>query len=241
MITLKEIRENPMVQSLIKATDRSLDVMNYTEHGERHASYVSAVTGKILRELGYDDRTVELGLIAGYLHDIGNSINRKYHGITGATLAYSILKDMGMPNEEITLIIGAIGNHEEEIGTPVNPVSAALIIADKSDAHKTRVHKGKFDPDDIHDRVNYSIIKNKIEIDSENKQILSKIYMDGLSSVMEYFQIYLSRIVISEKAAKFLGTSFRLYINDVLINTFAYESEEQFEERLEEIKKDNQI
>lgn len=223
MITLKEVRENPLVQSLIKATDNCLSVMKYTEHGERHAGYVSSVTGKILKELGYDDRTIELGYIAGYLHDIGNSVNRKYHGITGANLAYSILKDMGMPNEEVITIIGAIGNHEEEIGVPVNPVSAALIIADKSDAHRTRVHKGKFNKDDIHDRVNYAIKKNIIEVDNKNKLISSKIYMNDSSSVMEYFEIYLSRIVISEKAANFLGTQFRLYINDVLINNLTLE------------------
>lgn len=218
MVTLKQIKSDEMVKALVKATDRSLDVMNYTEHGERHAGYVSRITGMILSKLGYDERMVELGYIAGYLHDIGNCINRKFHGITGANLAFEILNRMEMPPEEIAIIIGAIGNHEEEIGVPINPVSAALIIADKSDAHKTRVHKGNFNPNDIHDRVNYSIRKNVVEVDAENKLILSKIYMDDMSSVMEYFEIYLSRIVISEKAARFLGTSFRLYINDVLIN-----------------------
>jgi len=218
MVTLKQIKNDEMVKALVKATDRSLDVMNYTEHGERHAGYVSRITGMILSKLGYDERTVELGYIAGYLHDIGNCINRKFHGITGANLAFDILNRMKMPAEEVAIIIGAIGNHEEEIGVPINPVSAALIIADKSDAHKTRVHKGNFNPNDIHDRVNYSIKKNVVEVDAENKLILSKIYMDNMSSVMEYFEIYLSRIVISEKAARFLGTSFRLYINDVLIN-----------------------
>ncbi len=218
MVTLKQIKNDEMVKALVKATDRSLDVMNYTEHGERHAGYVSRITGMILSKLGYDERTVELGYIAGYLHDIGNCINRKFHGITGANLAFDILNRMKMPPDEVAIIIGAIGNHEEEIGVPINPVSAALIIADKSDAHKTRVHKGNFNPNDIHDRVNYSIKKNVVEVDAENKLILSKIYMDNMSSVMEYFEIYLSRIVISEKAARFLGTSFRLYINDVLIN-----------------------
>ena len=218
MVTLKQIKNDEMVKALVKATDRSLDVMNYTEHGERHAGYVSRITGMILSKLGYDERTVELGYIAGYLHDIGNCINRKFHGITGANLAFDILNRMKMPPDEVAIIIGAIGNHEEEIGVPINPVSAALIIADKSDAHKTRVHKGNFNPNDIHDRVNYSIKKNVVEVDAENKLILSKIYMDNMSSVMEYFEIYLSRIVISEQAARFLGTSFRLYINDVLIN-----------------------
>ena len=218
MVTLKQIKNDEMVKALVKATDRSLDVMNYTEHGERHAGYVSRITGMILSKLGYDERTVELGYIAGYLHDIGNCINRKFHGITGANLAFDILNRMKMPPDEVAIIIGAIGNHEEEIGVPINPVSAALIIADKSDAHKTSVHKGNFNPNDIHDRVNYSIKKNVVEVDAEKKLILSKIYMDNMSSVMEYFEIYLSRIVISEKAARFLGTSFRLYINDVLIN-----------------------
>lgn len=218
MVTLKEVKQNSTVNALIRATDKCLEVMNYTEHGERHANYVSSITGKILKELGYTDRTIELGLIAGYLHDIGNSINRKFHGITGANLAFNVLSKMNMDDEEIALIIGAIGNHEEEIGVPVNPISAALIIADKSDAHRTRVHKTSFDNNDIHDRVNYAIKKNVVEVDAEKKLISSFIYMEDTSSVMEYFEIYLSRIVISEKAAKFLGTTFRLYINDVLIN-----------------------
>ena len=219
MITLETVKKNEMVNSLINATDRCLDVMNYTEHGKRHAGYVSNVTGKILKELGYSERTAELGYIAGYLHDIGNCVNRKYHGITGANLAFNILSSMGMQSDEICIVIGAIGNHEEEIGVPVNPVSAALIIADKSDAHRTRVHKSSFDPNDIHDRVNYSIKKNIVEVDAEKKLISSLIYMNNTSSVMEYFEIYLSRISISEKAAQFLGTNFRLYINDVLINS----------------------
>jgi len=135
MVTLKQIKNDEMVKALVKATDRSLDVMNYTEHGERHAGYVSRITGMILSKLGYDERTVELGYIAGYLHDIGNCINRKFHGITGANLAFDILNRMKMPAEEVAIIIGAIGNHEEEIGVPINPVSAALIIAEIGRAH----------------------------------------------------------------------------------------------------------
>ena len=128
MITLKEIKNNPMVKSLIKATDHSLDVLNYTEHGERHASYVSTVTGKILRELGYDDRTVELGLIAGYLHDIGNSVNRKYHGITGANLAFNILRDMNMDAEEIAPIIVAISSASMFISLRILKARLAPVI-----------------------------------------------------------------------------------------------------------------
>ncbi len=168
--------------------------------------------------LGFPQRTVELGAIAGWIHDIGNAINRKHHGLTGSLLAYDILVRMGMDAGEVALIISAIGNHEEETGTPVNEVAAALILADKSDAHRSRVRRETADRKDIHDRVNLSIKKNYLAIDKNKKTIRLVIQMDNTSATMEYLQIYLSRMVLSEKAAAFLGYWFELVINGNVIN-----------------------
>jgi len=221
MITMADVRANERFSALINAANDCLSVLGYTEHGLRHVAYVSKTSGNILRKLGYDERTVELAEIAGWVHDIGNSINRHRHGHSGALLAFHILSDMGMSPEEIAIVISAIGSHEEETGTPVNPVSAALILADKSDAHRTRVRKGHYNPDDIHDRVNYSIKKNFVVVDRAHRLIKLVLYMDGLSSPMEYFQIYMSRMVMSERAAALLGCTFQLVINDVIINNHA--------------------
>ena len=212
------IRNNAEVKSLIAAANDNLAALRYTEHGFRHMGFVSHNTKKILTELNYDEHTRELGQIAGYLHDIGNAICRKHHGLTGATLVYSLLQKIGMNQRDIEIIVAAIGNHEEEYGKPVNPVSAALIIADKSDAHRTRVHMKVFDKDDIHDRVNYAIKKNRVTVNCERKEIASRFYMNKTASVMDFFRTYFSRIDMSEKAAEFLGCSYKLYINDVLIN-----------------------
>ena len=152
------------------------------------------------------------------MHDIGNAVNRKNHGLTGATLAFQLLDNMGMDMREIAVVIGAIGNHEEETGVPVGAVSAALIIADKSDAHRSRVRKDSYDSNDIHDRVNMSIKKNSLIVDRQKHVIRLVISMDQTSALIEYLQIYLSRIALSEKAAAFLGCSFELVINGATIN-----------------------
>ena len=212
------IKANTEFRRLIDTANANLEVMGYTEHGLRHVGYVSKTTANILTALGYDARTVELGAIAGWIHDIGNAINRKHHGLTGATLAYNALSRMHMDVGEIAVIIGAIGNHEEETGLPVNAVSAALIIADKSDAHRSRVRKKTFDITDIHDRVNMAIKKNYVVVDKEKGKIRLVIYMDASSSTMDYMQIYLTRILLCEKAAEFLGCVFELVINDAVIN-----------------------
>ncbi|GHV02939.1 phosphohydrolase [Clostridia bacterium] len=218
-VTLQDVKSNPRIKSLINGANRYLEVKGYTEHGLRHVGYVSNTTRNILEELGYDERTCELGAIAGWMHDIGNSVNRLYHGMTGATLAFDILDRMKMDPDEISLIMLAIGNHEEDYGLPVNPVSAALILADKSDAHRTRVRRGEFDPDDIHDRVNYAIKKNFVVVDKARKAIKLVLFMDHSSSLMEYFQIYMPRMVLSEQAATFLGCTYELVINDLVINS----------------------
>ncbi|MCL2796432.1 MAG: HD domain-containing protein [Firmicutes bacterium] len=218
-VTLEQVKANPEFRALIEAANKNLEVMGYTEHGLRHVGFASKTTSNILRELGFDARTVELGAIAGFIHDIGNSVNRKNHGQTGAVLAYAILRRMKMRAEEIATVIGAIGNHEEETGIPVNPVSAALIIADKSDAHRSRVRKKNLSIADVHSRVNISIKRNYITVDHEKKVIRLFIYMDtAMSAPMEYLQIYLSRMVLCEQAAGFLQCSFELIINKVVIN-----------------------
>lgn len=219
MITLDEIKKNEELRALINNSCAVLNSMNYTEHGIRHAKYVSKVASMILTKLGFDEKTIELGKIAGYLHDVGNVINRKNHGKTSGILLYPILKELGMEINDVCTICAAVGNHEESIGYVVNTVCAALIIADKSDAHRTRVRKYNYNLNDIHDRVNYAILKNIVEVDEVNKIIKSKFYMNDSSSVMEYFEIYINRIMFSEKAASYLGCDFHIYINDVLINS----------------------
>lgn len=218
-VTFEDVQNDPQIQALIRGASHVLNVMNYTEHGLRHVGYVARTAHMILTKLGYDAKTAELARIAGYIHDVGNMINRKNHGITAATLVYPMLRDMGMPLDDVCEICSAVGNHEEEIGWVVNPIAAALIIADKSDAHRTRVKRLNQHFDDIHDIVNYSIRKNIVLVDSERKIISVKFYMDNSSSVMDYLRIFLPRMIMCEKAAKFLGCSFRLYINDIIINT----------------------
>lgn len=218
IVTLEDIKNNDEFKTLIETANNNLEVMGYTEHGLRHVGYVSKTTANILRELGYDARTVELGAIAGWIHDIGNAVNRKNHGHTGAIIAFDVLSRMEMDVAEIAPIIGAIGNHEEETGLPVNAISAALIIADKSDAHRSRVRKKNCDISDIHDRVNLAIKKNYIAIDTDKKKIRLVIFMGSTSATMEYLQIYLTRVVLCEKAASFLGCTFELVINNSIIN-----------------------
>ena len=234
MVTFEDVKNNSEIQALIKGASHVLNVMNYTEHGLRHVGYVSRTAHMILKQLGFDDKTAELAKIAGYIHDVGNMINRKNHGITAATLVYPILRDMGMPLDDVCEICSAVGNHEEEIGWVVNPIAAALIIADKSDAHRTRVKRINQHFDDIHDRVNYSIRKNIVLVDSETKIISIKFYMDNSSSVMDYLKIFLPRMVMCEKAANFLGCAFRLYINDIIINTVRQMTTSQIDDAEEE-------
>ena len=213
------VKKNQEISELIAASGRSLEAMRYNEHGFRHALYVGNTTERILKKLGYSIEVCELGFIAGYMHDTGNSINRVNHGHMSAMFAYDILKSLGMPFRDINTVTAAIGNHEEQTGVPINEVGAALIIADKSDAHKTRVSR-PYNAMEIHSRVNLAIKKNVVDVLPDKRTISSKIYMaSSISSVMEYFEIYLSRITMSEKAAKLLGCVFKLYINNVLINS----------------------
>ena len=217
-MTLQEIKQNESIRALVHAGNKYLEAMGYTDHGPRHVGYVSDTASRVLRCLGYDDHMVELAAIAGWVHDVGNAINRHNHGANGAILLYPVLREMGMPIADVVAIITAVGNHEEHNGFISSPISAALAIGDKSDAHKSRVRNGKPDPTDIHDRVNFAIQENKVTIDCENKVICQSLLMDDTSSVMEYLTIYLERIQMCEAAAEFLGQRFALYINGSQVN-----------------------
>ncbi len=214
MLTLKDIRSNRNIEAMIGKANEYLRARGYTEHGMRHVTYVSHKTQQILRDLEFDDRTVELGAIAGFLHDIGNMHNRKHHGITGANIVFAELRQMGMDIEEVTTITTAIANHEEELGEPISPLTAALILADKSDAHRTRVHRQHEGPANIHDRVNLAIEDSDLYVERERGTITLDIDFDQrLCQIMDYFEIYLKRMEMCKQAAAVLGTRFRLVIN----------------------------
>ncbi|MBQ6474695.1 MAG: HD domain-containing protein [Clostridia bacterium] len=218
MLTLSDIRNDLEITQLINAANNVLKEMGYTDHGPRHTGYVCKTTQDILSALGYDERTVELGAIAGWIHDIGNAINRDNHGVTGAQMVYFLLTARKMDYEEVCRICSAIGNHEEQNGTVVSELSAALILADKSDAHRSRVRRGKYDPSDIHDRVNYAIQKSRLRVDAQERLILFEVTMDNTSSILEFLKIYLSRMNMCEHAAAYLGCRFSLMINGMPIN-----------------------
>ena len=218
MITLEEIKKNESIRALVKAGNRYLEALGYTDHGPRHLSYVSRIASYILKALGYSEREIELAAIAGWVHDVGNSINRHDHGPNGAIMLFPILKDAGMAMADVVEIITAVGNHEEQSGTVSSALSAALIIADKSDAHKSRVRNGRPDPTDVHDRVNFSIQQNDVTVDRKTRLIRQSLTMDNSSSVLEYLSIYMPRIIMCEKAAAFLGQSFQLVINGHAVN-----------------------
>ena len=187
----------------------------YTEHSYRHISIVSKRAGDILKQLGYPERTVELAKIAGYLHDIGNVVNRVDHAHSGAILSYNILKEMGMPLDECTQIMMAIGNHDENTGTAISEISAALILADKSDVHRDRVINKNISTFDIHDRVNYAVTNAELKLDVENRKILLDLNIDNnICPVLDYFEIFIARTMMSKYAAKFLKIWFELKIND---------------------------
>lgn len=215
MITLKDVKSNPEVKALIKAAQRQLDAIGYTEHSDRHISIVSSRCGEILEKLGYDERTVELGKIAGYLHDIGNSINRIDHAHSGAILSNQILKEMGMPVEDRTEILIAIGNHDENTGTAVSDISAALILADKSDVHRSRVRNQNMSTFNIHDRVNFAVMNADLRVNEVERKVILDLTIDtNICPVLDYFQIFMDRTMMSKYAAKFLNIWFELIIND---------------------------
>ncbi|KAA0239493.1 MAG: HD domain-containing protein [Armatimonadetes bacterium] len=217
-VTLGDVKKSPRVRALIDGANEVMKAMGYTEHGHRHAGIVSSITRYLLEQLGAPPREVELGQIAAYLHDIGNVINRESHPISGANLAYPILSDLGMPEEELAPILGAIGNHEELHGTPINTISAALIVADKSDVHYSRVQNPILESFDIHDRVNYAVQKSRTVMDLAAQKIELTLEIDtSYASVMEYFEIFLSRMVMCRKACDTFGYQFVLSVNGTIL------------------------
>jgi hypothetical protein len=213
-ITLNDVRNNPKAKRLIDGANEVLRAMGYTEHGHRHVSIVSSITRYIMENLALPAREVELGQIAGYLHDIGNVINRVDHPISGANIAFTLLNEMGMEANEIAPILGAIGNHEELVGTPISAMSAALIIGDKSDVHRSRVQNPIMETFDIHDRVNYAVTKSRVEMENEAKTVTLTLEIDtSFATVMEYFEIFLSRMVMCRKSADVFGYKFSLDVN----------------------------
>ena len=214
LVTPEMVAENPRVKVFVRKADEALAEIGYTEHGERHVTLVSNIAYNVLKRLGYPEREAELAKIAGLLHDIGNAVNRDHHAQTGAVMAMQILTSMGMSDLELVRVMGAIGNHHENDGDPVSPVAAAVILADKSDVHRTRVRNPDMIKFDIHDRVNYAVTKSFLNVDEGAKSIVLELTVDNaISQVMEYFEIFMTRMLASRKAAKFLGTSFGLMVN----------------------------
>lgn len=214
-MTYEEITKNSSIRTYIEEADRSLLALGYTEHSFAHVTTVATRVEYILKTLGADERSIELGKIAGYLHDIGNLVNRVDHSQSGAIMAFRLLDKMGFDPKEIALITTAIGNHDEGTGVPVNSIAAALIIADKSDVRRTRVRNRDMSTFDIHDRVNYSVTKTDLSIDPEKKEILLKLSINTeICPITDYFEIFLGRMLLCRKAAEKLGLCFRLTINN---------------------------
>ena len=212
-ITFEDVKNNKVVQTYIKKADESLSALGYTEHSFPHVSRVAFVARDILLTLGYDEREAELAQIAGYLHDIGNVINRVDHAQSGAVMAFRILDHMGADPEDIATIITAIGNHDESTAFPVNPIAAALIIADKTDVRDSRVRNQDISTFDIHDRVNYAVKRSEVRI-AKGSHIELEISIDNnMCTVMDYFEIFLHRMMLCRKAAEKLGLEFWLIIN----------------------------
>lgn len=217
-ITLKKVKANTKVQALIRGANEVMRAMGYTEHGLRHVEVVSGITRSLMKGLGMPRREVELGTIAAYLHDIGNVVNRTDHPMIGATIAYQILDQMGMATEEIAPILGAIGNHEESAGQAVSVMSACLIVADKSDVHRSRVQNPIMETFDIHDRVNYAVTESRANIVPETKTVTLNLTIDTeFASLMEYFEIFLSRMVMCRRATAYFGYRFSLDINGTVL------------------------
>ncbi len=213
-MTYEQIRKDHAVNTYIAQADASMKALGFTEHSFAHVTRVAQIAGRILEALEYPGRTVELAKIAGYLHDIGNVVNRVDHSQSGAVMAFRILDRMEFPPEEIAAIVTAIGNHDEGTGVPVNAVAAALIIGDKSDVRRSRVRDRADIAADIHDRVNYSVTSSDLKMDVEEKTITLDLTVDTeVSSVMEYFEIFMKRMLMCRKAAEELGLIFQLNIN----------------------------
>lgn len=214
LITLRDIRRDPRIRTYITKANDQMAAIGYTEHGHRHSGIVSTIARSILTALGHKERSAELAAIAGYLHDIGCVVNRQGHVEAGALISFQILTSMNMAPEEIADIVGAIGNHEEPFGLPISPIAAAVIIADKSDVHYTRVQNPDPTLYDIHDKVNGAVRKSFLRVDPENKRVRLELEIDTeAASIMEYFEIFTVRMALCRKSAETLGCVFRMSIN----------------------------
>jgi len=214
VVSFEDVKNNTDVQTYIIKADESLCAIGYTEHSFAHVMKVASTAGDILRKLDYPERDVELAMIAGYMHDIGNLINRVDHSQSGAVMSFRILDKMGMPAEEIATVVTAVGNHDEGTGIAVNAVAAALIIADKTDVRRSRVRMGDGITFDIHDRVNYSVTESELLVDTDKRELTLKLTIDSkYCSVAEYFEIFLERMLMCRRAAEKLALRFGLSIN----------------------------
>ena len=214
-MTFENIKKDEAIRVYIRQADAALGTLGYTEHSFAHVGRVAETAGDILQTLGFPERMIELARIAGYLHDIGNLVNRVDHSQSGALMAFRILDHKGFPPEEIAMIVSAIGNHDEGTGVPVNTVAAAMILADKADVRRSRVRNTDISKFDIHDRVNYSVKESVLKINKEKTIVKLKLTVDTkFGSVMDYFEIFMSRMVLCRKAAEKLGLQFKLIINE---------------------------
>ncbi len=216
-LTLEDVKSNPTVNSYILAGNDHLGALGYTDHGLRHAGLVSSIAKNLLWKIEFSEREQELAAIAGYLHDIGNVVSRHYHAQVGAALSERILTGMGMDSSEIAVIMGAIGSHDpEDTCQAVSTVSAAVILADKSDVHRSRVRNPDIHNFDVHDRVNYAASRSFLEVKNDDKVISLQLTIDTqIAPVMEYFEIFLTRMIACKRAAEFLGATFELDINGI--------------------------
>ena len=218
MLTYEDVKNNSAVRTYIQRADESLTALGYTEHSFAHVTAVAENAAYILSTLGYPERTVELAKIAGFLHDIGNLVNRVDHSQSGAVMAFRILDNMDCPPEEIATIVTAIGNHDEGTGAPVNEIAAALILADKGDVRRSRVRPRAIHAGDIHDRVNYAVESSALNISPRRDAVTLCLTIDtNICAVMDYFEIFLTRMLLCRRAAEFLGLKFKLLINDVTL------------------------
>lgn len=214
MVTLDDVKKNAVFDSFIRKGNEFLGAMGFTEHSYRHVNLVSSIAKNILDKLGYSQREAELAAISGYLHDLGNVVSRNDHGISGAAICCPILLQMGMEPDEVATVISAIANHEEQYGQPISAVSAALILADKSDVHRSRVRNMEFATFDIHDRVNYAVENSLVWVDEKKRTITMELTINiKITPVMEYFEIFLTRMILCRRAAVALNCVFELVIN----------------------------
>lgn len=217
-ITYQDVVNNEELKVYVGKGNEILGVLGYTDHSAAHTVKVGEGAADILLKLGYSPEEAELAKIAGYIHDIGNIVNRQEHALTGAVMAFAILTKMGMEPVDIAVIVSAIGNHDEDAGIAISPISAAIIIADKTDVRRSRVRNRDFATFDIHDRVNYAVVGNELVIEENDRKILLQLTIDTeICSVMDYFEIFLTRMLMCKRAAEFLNATFKLSINNSII------------------------